>query len=249
MIRRLLISTFLISASLVAHSKSDCKPDPNSERLAVIVDLSNILDEPARIAFTSLAGKIAQISPPGGMLYVYDLNKFNDVSNVAELSICVPSFTSLTGEKLRQRKEMEFSKSINEAFGKLSHASNSAPTSPILEGIYKVSFQVFNSDGFSRSGRIIIISDFEQNTNLLSFYKTGVPEYKEWKTKAESAAWSISMPKVKFTSILIQRTQKNPLVNQIKLRNFWLDYAGGSFQKCGFLGLGIAAVELKHECN
>ena len=96
---------------------------------------------------------------------------------------------------------------------------------------------------------IIIISDFEQNTNLLSFYKTGVPEYKEWKTKAESAAWSISMPKVKFTSILIQRTQKNPLVNQMKLRNFWLDYAGGSFQKCGFLGLGIAAVELKHECN
>ena len=249
MIRRLIISIFLLSFSLVGHSKSDCKSDPNSERLAVIVDLSNTLDDPARIAFMSLAGKISQISPPGGMLYVYDLNKFNDISDAAELSICIPSFTSLTGEKLRQRKELEFSNSISEVFKKLSRTSSNAPISPILEGIYKVGFHVFNGDGRSRSGRIIVISDFEQNTNLLSFYKSGIPDYKEWKSRAESVAWSISMPKVKFTSILIQRAQTSQLVNQVKLRTFWLDYAGGVFQKCGFMGLGMAAVELKNECN
>ncbi len=251
MIKVLLICIcVLANSSMTFAAKLDCKKDLNSESLVVIVDLSDRLDVPSTFAFKSLAGKIAKISPPGGMLYVYDLNKISADIGDAELAICVPSFTSLTGDKLKQRKEKEFLNSVVGVFDRLAVSNNeSLTTSPIIEGIYKVGFQVFNKDGISNAGRIVVISDFEQNTNLISFYKSGVPDYKDWKGHPDAKAWMLVMPKVKFTSVLIQRAQNNTRVNHTKLRSFWLDYSGNNFEKCGFMGLNQAAVELKNECN
>ena len=245
-----LIYFLLISFTPFSYAaKSDCKNDVKSENLVVIVDLSDDLDEPSSIAFKTLAGKIAKIAPPGGMLYVYDLNKISNI-NSSEVTICIPAFTKLTGDKLKERKEKEFLKIVESTFNDLSNSKNrNLSNSPIIEGIYKLTLQVFNKNGTSAKGKLLIISDLEQNTNLISFYKSGIPVYKEWQSTSESKAWTVSMPSVKFTSIVIQRAQKNPKVNLEKLRDFWLDYAGNNFQKCGFMGLNQAAVELKYECN
>ncbi len=250
MIRCIWLIFWLIFATFAHAAKSDCKPELNSETMVVIVDISDTLRPPSTFAFKSLSGKIAQIAPRGGILHVYDLNKISGNGGDAELIICVPAFTSLTGEKLKQRKEEQFLKSVESVFdGFINQNNTDNSTSPIIEGIYKIAIHAFNSKGISRAGRIIVISDLEQNTNLISFYKGEVPAYSQWKSSPDAAAWMISMPKVKFTSVLIQRTEKNSRINQAKVRSFWLDYAGSNFQKCGFMGLNQAAVELKNECN
>lgn len=250
LIKSLFLSFLLSYSTLSNAAKSDCKLESSNNNLVVIVDISDPFDEPSSYAFKSLSGRISKIAPPGGMLYIYDLNKISGNLASAELSICVPSFTSLTGEILKQRKEKEFLQSVGLIFDKLSKLNNyNLTTSPILEGVYKVGFQVFNKDGLSRKGRIILISDLEQNSNLISFYKNGIPDYKDWRAVPDSSAWVISLPSVKFTSVLIQRSQKNQKVNMSKLRSFWLDYAGSNFQKCGFMGLNQTATELNDECN
>lgn len=246
-----LIIFFLAILSInVNAAKSDCSNSSDLEKLVVIIDLSDTLDEPSKYAFKSLANKIAKIAPPGGILDIYDMNNISPNKNSSELSVCVPSFTSLTGEKLKQRKEKEFLKSVELAFDRISSSNNSAQTtSPVIESIYKIIFNAFNTNGISQRGRLIVISDFEQNTKLISFYKNDIPNYKDWKSLPESKAWLVSMPSVKFTSVIIQRAQKNSRVNLEKLRLFWLDYANSNFSKCGFIGLSQAAVELKNECN
>ena len=182
-------------------------------------------------------------------MMMFDCNKISNI-NSSEVTICIPAFTKLTGDKLKERKEKEFLKIVESTFNDLSNSKNrNLSNSPIIEGIYKLTLQVFNKNGTSAKGRLLIISDLEQNTNLISFYKNGIPVYKDWLSTSESKAWTVSMPSVKFTSIVIQRAQKNPKVNLEKLRDFWLDYAGNNFQKCGFIGLNQAAVELKYECN
>lgn len=246
----IILIILLLHASITFAAKSDCRPELNADNLVVIVDISDPFDEPSSYAFKSLSGRIAKIAPPGGMLFIYDLNKITGNIASAELSICVPSFSNLAGEKLKQRKEKEFLNSVSIVFEKLSKSNNeNLSKSPILEGIYKVGLQVFNKDGVSKNGRIILISDLEQNSNLISFYKNGVPDYKDWRATSDSSAWTISMPAVKFTSVLIQRAQKNQKLNMSKVRAFWLDYANNNFNKCGFLGLNQSAVELNNECN
>ena len=74
----------------------------------------------------------------------------------------LPSFI----DKLKQRKEKEFLKIVESTFNDLSNSKNrNLSNSPIIEGIYKLTLQVFNKNGTSAKGKLLIISDLEQNTN------------------------------------------------------------------------------------
>lgn len=100
-------------------------------------------------------------------------------------------------QKFRQPLEEELKSLLNE---------KEAPLSPIMESIQSVSITHFQNERRSVPRRLIIISDFLQNSDVISFY-TNQPNFNLFKKTSEHRGLNPDLRGVEIEMWLIQRNQ------------------------------------------
>lgn len=229
------VCLILLSIPVTSHAKKntcDQFKKPPEYITAVLIDVSEPLDQPAQMIFKKLAQKIITESPSASRLDIYKIGNGAKDGFQPELSLCKPEkfgnwFT--TGEKFYKKKmQNEF---IGPALKELVDLSNEpfpGQRSPILESFFSISLKSFiDASGQENLGKVIVISDFMQHSELLSFYKQNIPMYKDFKVGSNGRSWVRNFGRVSFEAVVIPRNGASKL--PVKGRDFFIDYFSDNF--------------------
>lgn len=224
----MLIFFVLLLIPITSHAKKNtCDQFQPKYVTAVLVDVSEPLDSPAQMIFEKLVQKIITESPGASRLDIYKIGKDAKDSFEPELSLCKPekfgnSFS--TGEIFYKKKmQKEFIDPVSKELIELSKELSPGETSPILESFFSISLKSFvNKSGQETLGKVIVISDFMQNSESLNFYKQKIPTYKDFNASNNGRSWVRSFGKVSLEAIVIPRNGASKL--PIKGRDFFIDY-------------------------
>ena len=221
-----LFLVLLLTPITLQAKKETCDQLPLKYTTAVLVDVSEPLDPPAQMIFEKLIQKIITESPHASRLDIYKIGKGAKDGFEPEESICKPekfgdSFT--TGEKFYEKKMLKMKLSASKRLTELSKELSLGDTSPILESFFSISLKSFvDKSGQRIPGKVIVISDFMQNSELLNFYKQKIPTYKDFKASSNGHSWVRSFGKVSLEAVVIPRNGASKL--PIKGRDFFIDY-------------------------
>lgn len=235
----------LVGLSTQAYGQTICKN--SSAYVSILIDLSEPLDQPTSIAYTTLSGKIINSLPSGGVLNIYVMkSNAEEVDRKSDFEFCVPDFNGMKGEKYRERAKKKFENEVFPVMEKLGVTVTAAKKSPILENIFKISHRTFLKAPPSENNTMIVISDFVQFSELANFYKE-IPSYQTFIDNRQLSSWLPKIRNVKMHLIMINNTSSSRLDSK-KIRSFWLDYARNNFKQCGFSGINEASVSFQNEC-
>lgn len=228
------------------HAQKTCTK-PFTPQISILIDLSEPLDKPTAIAFSTFSKKIVDSVPSGGRLNVYTI-KLNaeEVDEKPDYEICIPDFKNMKGDKYRERAKQKFEQEVLPNLERLGNTVVSAKKSPIIENIFKISHATMLKVGPSEQHSLIVISDFVQYSDLADFYKD-IPNYEAFAANQRSSAWLPKVGGTKMHMILLNNASSSK-INLKKVRGFWLDYAKSNFKQCGFSGINEASVSFKNDC-
>ena len=207
--------------------KTICEQYPPNYVTAVLVDVSEPLNRPSQMIFEKLAQKIITDSPNSSRIDIYKIGSGSNTNLEPELSLCKPpeNNNSLFSGKifLKNKMQKEFINPLSKELKSLSIASTSSQESPILETFFSISIKSFiNQSGQQIPGKVIVISDFMQNSELLNFYKQEIPTYKDFKASSNGRSWVRNFAMVSFEAVVIPRNDTSKL--PIKGRDFFIGY-------------------------
>ena len=243
------LALFIISFALTtihAYAQMSCK-NTSGAQVSILIDLSEPLDQPTSIAYSTLSTKIIRSLPSGGVLNLYTIKpNAEDVAKKADYEICIPDFTSMKGEKYRERARIKFENEVFPIMEKLGSTVLAAKKSPILENIFKISHSTFLKANPNDANSLIVISDLVQYSELVDFYKE-IPTYQAFAGNQRMNSWLPKTITVKMNLILLN-SSSSVKTDMKRIRAFWLDYSKANFKQCGFSGINEASVSFKNEC-
>jgi hypothetical protein len=244
--KKLLLLMLVLVFAKSSYGQTNCK-NASIGQISVLMDLSEPLDQPTLIAYTTLSIKIVRALPSGGVLNLYSIKpNAEDVAKKPDYEFCIPDFNSMKGDKYRERARLKFENEVLPAMEKLGSSISQAKKSPILENIFKISHSTFLKNLSNESNSLIVISDFVQFSEIVDFYKD-VPTYQSLSTNQKINTWFPKVGNVKMHLILLNNSS-SVRVDPKKIRSFWLDYARQNFKQCGFSGINEASVGFKNDC-
>jgi hypothetical protein len=235
----------LVGLSTQTYGQTICKN--SSAHISILIDLSEPLDQPTAIAYTTLSGKIINSLPSGGVLNLYVMkSNAEEVERKSDYEFCIPDFNGMKGEKYRERAKKKFENEVFPIMEKIGVTITSAKKSPILENIFKISHRTFLKAPPNDNNTMIVISDFVQFSELANFYKD-IPSYQAFSDNRQLNSWLPKIKNVKMHLIMLNNASSSNMDSK-KIRSFWLDYARNNFKQCGFSGINEASVSFKNEC-
>lgn len=226
------LSLLILIIGTEAIAKNDSCADSATSTVAVLVDISDPLDAPGSLAYQKLVDRILVEAPDHSIVDVYkisvDSNALGDPLFSACKSAPKSSNSLFSGEKYWEKKRhKEFYKPLREALIKQPDNDVKAKTSPILETIFNISLRSFWPGTKSNSGKVIVVSDFMQNSDLVSFYANRIPEYSAWRQGVDGRTWVRQFNNVTVEAVVIPRHGSNGLT--IKGRDFFWNYLRDNF--------------------
>lgn len=226
------LSLLILVIGTEALAKNDSCTDSATTTVAVLIDISDPLDAPGSLAYKKLVDRILVEAPDHSIVDVYKISVDSNALGDPFFSACKPAPKStnslFSGEKYWEKKrQKEFYKPLREALIKLADNSDQAKTSPILETLFNISLRSFSSGVKSNSGKVIVVSDFMQNSELVSFYGNKIPEYSAWQRSVDGRTWVKKFNKVTVEAVVIPRHGTNGLT--VKGRDFFFSYLRDNF--------------------
>lgn len=143
----------------------------------VVVDRTDPISDVTALALRNELTAVVEKTPQYGALYLYSID--GEIDGVAKPLFfrCNPGDAStvneLTGSKAKaqRRFDQQFSEPLDSALMSLAKAET-APSSPIMEGLQGAALSAFSHPHAKEASpkRLIIVSDFMQNSDRVSFY-------------------------------------------------------------------------------
>lgn len=226
------ISFLILFSGNAALAKNTSCTDTSTSTVAVLIDISDPLDAPASLAYQKLVDRILVETPDHSKVDVYKISADSNALGDPLFSTCKAapkdSNSLFSGEKYWEKKrQKEFYKPLREALIKLADNDVKAKTSPILETIFNISLRSFGPGTKSSSGKVIVVSDFMQNSDLVSFYGNRIPEYSAWRQGVDGRTWVRQFNNVTVEAVVIPRHGSNGLT--VKGRDFFWNYLKDNF--------------------
>lgn len=236
----------MLTFSISVHAQKECEGTA-APNFSILIDLSEPLDQPSKIAFNTFSRRLIEVLPSGGKLNIYTI-KLNseEVGKKPDFEICIPDFDKMKGEIYKNRAKKKFEDQVLPKIEELGQVFTPAKRSPILENIFKISHSTFLKNGLSLNQSLIVISDMVQFSELADFYKE-IPSYSLFSTNPKNSSWLPRANTVKLNLIILNTASSNKL-DLKKIRAFWLDYAKNNFKSCGFSGINEVSVSFKNDC-
>jgi len=223
----LLCAAFTYPLQSVANS---CIKNPKSVS-AVIFDLSEPLSEVASLSVDSLILRIVDEVEEGGRLDVYVIRDGVKVTGSPLGRFCKPERPLAGGEVAFKRlMYTQFSGPSLSLLRRGKDTQSASEVSPVIESIYNVGLKSFPLTGSNEKkfwGKIIVISDLIQNSELASFYKR-IPRYDDLNPSVEFVSWSRRMPRIGLELLMIPSSRHSSLQGRA-LFNFWMSYGAEQF--------------------
>jgi len=244
--KKLSYVVFFAALCTNAYAQKVCT-NPGIPQFSILIDLSEPFDTPTAIAFSTLTRKIVDSLPSGGKLNVYTIKtNAEEVGKKPDYEICIPDFSSMKGNKFREKAKIKFEDEAMPNLEKLGNTISSAQKSPIIENIFKISHANFLKSTTRENHTLLLISDLIQYSDLSNFYKE-VPSYSTFSSDQRGGSW---LPKVNPTKmhIVVLSNASSSKLDLKKVRAFWLDYSRSNFKQCSFSGINEASVSFKNDC-
>lgn len=192
--------------------------------VVLLVDKSDPLTFTQRKDFEVLYRDVVVSSvPKGHLLSIYALG--DDFKSTAEplMELCNPGDGS-DASKLDANPEMQRQtfdeKYLRPLLAMREQLVTGTPgkASPILEMVQLAGITGFNRRAIAAPRRLIVVSDFIQNTPELSMYKAGVPEYDAFRATAYGKRVSADLHDVK---VELRMLLNRPELQTERLLKFW----------------------------
>lgn len=198
---------------------------------AVLIDISDPLNEPAALVYERTTERLLSEVPHGGRLDIYFIRVDTKSIQPPTSSFCKPLIPPGGGQVYWERRiRKTFLEPGKQALMQALQATASAETSPIIESIYNISLTSFvGSDGAEIPGKLIVISDFLQNSQLANFYRQPLPSFKALRNSADGLQWLRSSKRTGIELILIPSTPNTRTQQSTEFQRFWVDYATDLF--------------------
>lgn len=241
LIARVLAVLIAFVVSTAAHGaisrKSNCDSGDKAYVYVVLLDVSDPFFGPEALAFEKLVDRILDEVPDRGRLDIYSIDPAFKIFDKPELSVCKPESADKLGfsigtkhaEKLREKTFIVPARMLL-----LKHSKDLRGTniSPIVESIFNISLRSF-LDKSSRDtmGKLVIISDFLQHSDVLSFLSVfkPAPPYAEWKKTSNGRQLIRSFPHVSVEAVVLHRAKDSKFQNT-QWRDFWVNYLKDNFR-------------------
>lgn len=235
----LLISLLIFCSAALAAKQDACIETAPNYVTAVLVDVSTPLDQPSLLAYETFVDKIISSSPDHSRVDVYRITDGSTGLEEPAISKCKPAPESrFAGAKYwEKRQRLEFVDPVKSALMSLGQTPVGGQTSPILESIYKISLRSFagkyapvkSTDSVAPyGGRLIVISDFIQNSKLINFYGGAIPKYSAWRETVDGRKWVSHFGSIDAQAVIIPREKPNQL--SASGRDFFYGYFKNNFR-------------------
>jgi hypothetical protein len=201
-----------------------CPKSGPKGHVVLVVDKSDPLTFTQQKDFEVLFRDVVVSSvPKGHLLSVYALG--DDFKSTAEplIELCNPgdgsdaSKLDANPDMLRQTFDEKYAKPLLAVREQLV-TDVPGKASPILEMIQLAGITGFNRRAVAGPRRLIVVSDFIQNTPELSMYKSGVPEYETFHATAYGKKVSADLHDVK---VELRMLLNRPQLQTERLLKFW----------------------------
>ena len=235
----LLLSLLLFCSDALAAKQDACIETTSNYVTAVLVDVSSPLDPPSLLAYETLVDKIISSSPDHSRVDVYKIADGSTGLEEPAISKCKPApETRFAGAKYwEKRQRLEFVEPVKSVLMSLGQTPVGGQTSPILESIYKISLRSFAgkyapaksmNTTAPYGGRLIVISDFIQNSKLINFYSGAIPKYSAWRESVDGRKWVSNFGSIDAQAVIIPREKPNQLTPPG--RDFFYGYFKNNFR-------------------
>ncbi len=239
MLKVLIVFLAVINIAYAKKGKNSCEEYPPKNVIAVLIDVSEPLDVPNKMAYAKISERIIAEAQRETRLDVYKIAGSTSGVSGPIISLCVPTSPSenklLKGDKFWSKKiEKEFKSPISDVLSQLGENIMGGKESPIIESIFSMSVRSFISSGSGKNmqGKVIVISDFMQHSSTISFYNQSIPSYNDWRNSPEGRSWVRNFGNVEFEAIAIPRSGSSAL--PMRGRAFFDSYAVNNFSKYSF---------------
>ncbi|NOJ28388.1 MAG: hypothetical protein DA330_10300, partial [Nitrososphaera sp.] len=180
----LFLFLLLLKSAIAAPSGNNCDNRFSGVVVAVLVDVSDPFSNPNAMSYEALVAEIVEKAPKHSRVDVYKISTDLKVVGSPLISICKPGPTSdhwlMQGQKYWDTQiSTRFTAPLTEVLKEIGKTPVPGKTSPILETIFSISIQSFRGalqQGDAKS-KLIVISDFMQHSNELTFYNSAIPDY------------------------------------------------------------------------
>lgn len=215
-----------VAADLVAlDPQTQCPLDGPRSVTVVMVDRTDPISAITQLALRNELKGVAGATPRYGALYLYAVDGASDGVPAPLFMRCNPgdasSVSGLTRSKAKVQAQFEqgFSNPLNTVLAELTEV-RSASASPIMEAVQAAALTAFGDAAAkgATTRRLIVVSDFMQNSDRVSFYRTAAAQ-------ALQAPEGLEAPLrgVQVGLLFIQRPERpGPAVDELK--TVWRDY-------------------------
>ena len=233
-----LVFVFLITFSAFSTygkpRQNNCDKSPPIQTVAILVDVSDPLNVPNKMSYEKVIERVLGTATKFTRFDIYKIAGNSSGVGDPEISLCFPSSSSdssfMQGEKYwAKKRNKEFYEPLKEVLINLANIEVQGNSSPILESFFTMSLRSFTNSKFKNGmpGRVIVISDFMQNSDQISFYEDH-PTYGSWRNSPKGRSWVRSFGNVSFEAIVIPRSGANVLPKNG--RDFFVSYFYENFQ-------------------
>jgi hypothetical protein len=201
-----------------------CPKSGPKSNFIVLIDNSDVLNEVQKLFIKIKIKKWSEEIEKHGGFQLYEIDDRTTLYKPT-ISVCNPgtkeSVSQYTANKARADKKYNdiFREPVDTLLDKINK-NRVLSTSPIMETIQAIS--VNNMQYINKKGtlKIIIISDFIQNTNGFSMY-SNLPDFEEFSLSRHSKSIKSELNNVEVELLVLNRESLPPQVNQDKIIKFW----------------------------
>ena len=233
---------FMLNAVVAKTSDDNCAEGFSGSVIAILVDVSDPLSVPNGMSYQALVSKIIEQAPKHSRVDVYKIAAGSTGVAPPEISLCKPGPKSdnplMYGEKYwANRIATRFYKPLKQELDSLGQTPVPGKSSPILESIFTISIRSFSADqnGIEQNGKLIVVSDFMQHTDIASFFNANIPDYSVWRKTEIGRSWVRNFGKVEVVAVVIPRSGSSALPK--RGRNFFVEYFQENFRKMEWIDL------------
>jgi len=206
-------------------AETECPTAGPAGITVVLVDRTDPISPTTQLDLRNRLKDVAARMPKFGKLYLYALDGASAGISQPLFAKCNPGDASTVDAlrnnpaKAQQVFEHEFEKPLTASIAELT-AANTGAASPIMEAIQDAALTAFTDpdNKGAASKRLIVVSDFMQNSDHVSFYRTAVS-----RSPAAPQALAAPLEGVEVGLLFIQRPDRSgPSIDE--LETVWRDY-------------------------
>ena len=233
---------FMFNVVVAKTSDDNCAEGFSGSVIAILVDVSDPLSVPNGMSYQALVNKIIEQAPKHSRVDVYKIAAGSTGVAPPEISLCKPGPKSdnsfMSGEKYwANRITTRFHKPLKMELESLGQTPVPGKSSPILESIFTISIRSFSADEkmSGQKGKLIVVSDFMQHSDIVSFFNTNIPDYSTWRKTEIGRSWVRNFGNVEVFAVVIPRSGSSALPK--RGRNFFVEYFQENFRKMEWIDL------------